>query len=99
MMEMMMAWNKLEKTGVYHTGSKWVVQAHYPKITDYVEETFEDGHYHEAVAAKDRHVLAGANVQIHEHHWIETFTASSWHPGKARATDAIHEMHMNTFGA
>jgi hypothetical protein len=73
-----MAYDGLEKTGVYFRGVKFACQAHYPLITDYVEETVTG---REGVNAfVEKHTAAGANVQVHEHKWVETFVASGWYP-------------------
>lgn len=70
----------LKKTGIYFTGFKWVVQAHYPKIVDYVEETLEGAATDALKEFISKHTKAGANVHVSEHKWVEVFIGSSWHP-------------------
>lgn len=75
-----MAHDGLKLTGEYHSGSRWVAQAHYPKITDYEEDSFPTRD--EAMDFMKIHCDNGANVQIHEHKWVETFIASGWYPAR-----------------
>jgi len=49
------------------TTEKFIVEAHYPRLVDFKEETFATRD--EALAAKDRHCAAGANVQIRHVFW------------------------------
>lgn len=78
-----MAHDGLKQTGVHFEGVKWACQAHYGKIADYVEDSFDD--YEKALQFRDKHTALGANVQIHQHKWVETFIASGWYPAKKGA--------------
>jgi hypothetical protein len=78
-----MAHDRPTKTGQYFEGTRYLGQAHYPQIADYVEQPLAD-----LGAAKDfvaEHTAKGANVQVHEHKWTEQIIAYGWHPAAKRA--------------
>lgn len=81
-----MAHDGLKPTGKYFEGTRYIGQAHYPLITDYVEQSL--GTLDEARAFMAEHSAKGANVQVHEHKWTERFVAFGWQPAAQFKTEA-----------
>ena len=75
-----MAYDGLRKTDELFNGVRYVVRAHYGKITDYKEERHDS--YTDALKAGKVHRAKGANVTIYSHRWIEVYgvveSLSAW---------------------
>lgn len=74
-----------DKTGVYFEGTKWTLQAHYPLLVDYVEESHDDRD--SLMVSVRKHNDAGANVQTHEHKWVEMHIAYGWYPSPQKKAE------------
>jgi hypothetical protein len=70
-------------TRTFYEGSRFVVTAHYPKLTDQKTEGFATRE--KAIAAKNRHCAAGANVQIERYYWREVCESDGWFTARAHA--------------
>lgn len=71
----------------FFTGTRFIVEAHYPNIADLKTETYQTRA--EAMKATERHTAAGANVQIYTHFWAEHKETHGWYPTRTLAAVAL----------
>jgi hypothetical protein len=68
----------LKPTGKRFEGVRYIVQAHYPNRKDYRELSVSNRPYADRIASM--HAARGANVQITEWVWVESFIAAGYLP-------------------